>query len=93
MTVREIMERVGITKSGRAIAYIKDALDEIALETPTHIHTVSIDITKDKRFYDLPMEAIKITDIRCKHQENEKSLFQSIPRTIHSPVTEDADGK
>ena len=93
MTVKEIMERVGIKQSGRAMAYVKDALDEIALASPTHVNVVSIDIYKDQRFYDLPREAIKVLDIRCKHHDNEKSLYQSIPRSIHEPMTEDSDGK
>ena len=50
MTVREIMERVGITKSGRAIAYIKDALDEIAILSPTHVTKERFDISTNQRF-------------------------------------------
>ena len=33
MTVREIMERTGIMETGRAVAYIKDALEEMNLIT------------------------------------------------------------
>ena len=37
MTVQEIMERTGINQTGRAIAYIKDALDEMNLLSETHV--------------------------------------------------------
>ena len=51
MKVLEIMERAGISQTGRAIAYIKDALDEINMISETHITTQRIDITKDQRYY------------------------------------------
>ena len=56
MTVKEIMERVGISQTGRAIAYIKDALEEISFISPTHIKTTRLDIENNKRFYKIPNE-------------------------------------
>ena len=44
MTVQEVMERVGMKQTGRAVAYIKDALDEINTLTETHIETSRIDL-------------------------------------------------
>ena len=44
MTVKEFMEREGITETGRAIAYIKDGLEEINLLSPTNITTIRLDI-------------------------------------------------
>ena len=70
MKVKELMERVGMTQTGRAIAYIKDGLDEMNMMSETHVTTQRIDITKDQRFYDLPNDAIKILDVRCKNQNN-----------------------
>ena len=29
MTVKEVMERIGIVETGKAVAYIKDALEEV----------------------------------------------------------------
>ena len=52
MTVKELMERVGIKQTGRAIAYIKDGLDEMNMTSETHVTVERIDITKDQRFYD-----------------------------------------
>ena len=92
MKVQEIMERTGILQTGRAIAYIKDALDEMNLLSETHTKTIRIDIESNKRFYDLPNEAVKILDIRCKDQGNASGKYQSIPRTIYEPETEDSDG-
>ena len=86
------MERVGMTQTGRAIAYIKDGLDEMNMMSETHVTTQRIDITKDKRFYDIPNDAIKIVDVRCKNQNNNSDEYRSIPRSITPPPTEDADG-
>ena len=92
MTVQDIMDRSGITQTGRAVAYIKEALDEIALESPTHIKTVRLGIETGQRFYNLPYDFIRILDIRCKDHDNDKSLYRSIPRSIYEPETEDSDG-
>ena len=92
MKVKELMERVGITQTGRAIAYIKDGLDEMNMLAETHVTTERIDITADQRFYDLPNDMIKVTDIRVKNHSNSKGEYRSIPRSIFKPPTEDADG-
>ena len=92
MKVRELMERVGINSTGRAIAYIKDGLDEMNMMAETHVNVARIDITKTQRYYDMPMDAIKIIDIRCKNHDNANDEYRSIPRSIHKPPTEDADG-
>jgi hypothetical protein len=90
--VKEIMERVGMTQTGRAIAYIKDALDEINILSETHITTERIDITENQRFYELPNDCLKIMDIRCKHYNNEDEKYRSIPRSIYEPTIVDEDG-
>ena len=92
MKVKELMERASIAETGRAIAYIKDALDEMNLESETHTKTANINVESGKRYYDLPKEAIKVLDIRCKHQNNASSLYRGVPRTIYEPETEDTDG-
>jgi len=90
--VKELMERVGMTQTGRALAYIKDGLDEMNMMSETHVTTQRIDIAENQRFYDLPNDSIKIIDIRCKNQNNTSDEYRSIPRTISPPPTEDADG-
>ena len=92
MTVKELMERVGMVETGRAIAYIKDGLDEINMIGETHVTTERIDIQENQRFYYFPNDMIKIMDIRCKNQGNAKDEYRSIPRTISPPSTEDSDG-
>jgi len=92
MKVKELMERVGMTETGRAIAYIKDGLDEISMLIGSHITVERMTIDKDKRFYPIPSDMMRIVDVRCKNHSNSKDEYRSIPRTIHSPPTEDADG-
>ena len=43
------MERVGITQTGKAIAYIKDGLEEINMLAETHVTTQRINIVKDQQ--------------------------------------------
>jgi|TARA_R100000315_G_C5220764_1_gene132663 hypothetical protein len=92
MTVLEIMERVGTSETGRALAYIKDGLREINMISETHINTERIDITKDQRFYEFPSDMIKVLDIRCKNHLNVDDEYRSIPRMIGEPLRKDADG-
>ena len=91
MKVKEIMERAGINQTGRAIAYIKDGLEEINMLTETHTKVESFDITENQRFYTLPNEMVKMIDIRVKNHLNSKDEYRSIPRMIHQPQTKDAN--
>ena len=91
MTVKELMERVGINQTGRAVAYIKDGLEEIQMLTEVHTRDERFDITKDQRFYTLPNEMVKMIDIRMKNHLNSKDEYRSIPRMIHKPAIKDAD--
>jgi len=92
MKVQEIMERAGIMDTGRAVAYIKDALEEMNMISETHVTTERIDITKDQRFYSFPKDMIKVIDIRCKNHLNVDDEYRSIPRMIGEPLRKDADG-
>jgi len=91
MKVKELMERIGINQTGRAVAYIKDGLEEIQMLTEVHTRLERLDITEDKRFYKLPNEVIKMIDIRIKNHLNSKDEYRSIPRMIHKPVIKDGD--
>jgi len=92
LKVKEIMERAGTNQTGRAVAYIKDALDEINILSETHIKTQRININANQRFYALPNDCLKVLDIRCKHHNNEDNKYRSIPRSIYEPVIVDEDG-
>tara|TARA_R100001082_G_scaffold109404_1_gene86518 strand:+ start:967 stop:1254 length:288 start_codon:yes stop_codon:yes gene_type:complete len=89
--VFEVMERAGIDETGRTIAYIKDALEEINMISPTHVATLRIDIVENQRYYDLPFDMLKITDVRCKNHFNTKDEYRTINRHMHEPYTEDTD--
>tara|TARA_R100000808_G_C2136063_1_gene144392 strand:- start:10 stop:291 length:282 start_codon:yes stop_codon:yes gene_type:complete len=90
--VKELMERVGMTETGRAIAYIKDGLDEMNMLAETHVNVERIDINENQRYYEFPNDMIKVIDIRVKNHANTKDEYRSIPRSIFKPPTEDADG-
>ena len=91
MKVIELMERVGISQTGRAVAYIKDGLEEINELMENNTKLVKLDITENKRFYSIPAEALKVVDIRVKNHLNSKDEYRSIPRAIGSPVNKDND--
>ena len=93
MTVEELMERVGTTSTGRAIAYIKDGLTEMNILSETHVKIQKIDINKDQRYYNLPNDYIKVTDVRCKNHRNNKDEYRSIPRAVGNLVNKDEDGQ
>tara|TARA_Y100001973_G_scaffold106632_1_gene185969 strand:- start:3340 stop:3621 length:282 start_codon:yes stop_codon:yes gene_type:complete len=92
MKVIEIMERAGINQTGRAIMYIKEALNEIAVDHETHTKTARIDIVKDKRFYEMPNDCAKVLDIRAKNHDNTENEYRSLPRSVYEPFTKDSDG-
>ena len=91
MKVKEVMERIGMNQTGRAVAYIKDALEEIQMLTEVHTRLERFDITENKRFYTLPNEMVKMIDIRMKNHLNSKDEYRSIPRMLRQPAIKDAD--
>ena len=93
MTVKEIMERAGVNQTGRALAYIKDALEEMNYESETHVKTSRITLESGKRYYDIPKIAVKILDVRVKDHNNENGAYRTIPRMVYEPEIEDTDGK
>ena len=91
MTVKELMERAGVSQTGRAIAYIKDGMEDLNIKFETHTNTERINITKDQRFYEFPNDMVKTIDIRMKNHLNSKDEYRSIPRMLHQPTIKDAD--
>jgi hypothetical protein len=85
MTVKEIMERVGITKTGLAVAYIKDGLDEIAQTIDDNIEESIVDVNKGTREYAIPTELQQLRKIFIL---NDSGDWQSIPRLTHGPAIE-----
>ena len=95
MKVKELVERAGLETlpTGRAIAYIKDGLEELNLISETNIKTQRISIINNKRFYEFPSEMIKVLEVRCKNHLNSKDEYRSIPRLVYEPTIHDSDGK
>tara|TARA_R100000152_G_C6713971_1_gene141092 strand:- start:587 stop:868 length:282 start_codon:yes stop_codon:yes gene_type:complete len=91
MTVKELMERAGVTQTGRAIAYIKDGMEDLNIKFETHTTTQRIDIAENQRFYEFPNDMVKLIDIRMKNHLNGKDEYRSIPRMLHQPTIKDAD--
>ena len=91
MKVKEILERAGMSQTGKAIAYIKDGLEDLNIKFETHTTTERIDITEDQRFYEFPNDMVKVIDIRMKNHFNDKDEYRSIPRMLHQPTIKDAD--
>ena len=94
MKVKELVERAGLETlpTGRAIAYIKDGLEELNLISETNIKTQRISIINNKRFYEFPSEMIKVLEVRCKNHLNSMDEYRKIPRLIYEPVIKDSDG-
>ena len=92
MKVERLMERIGINETGKALTYIKDALEEMNILTATHVNTERIDITQDQRFYKIPNDAIRVLGIRVKNHLNSKDEYRNVPRLIYEPGIVDTDG-
>ena len=45
------------------------------------------------KVYNIPKDAVKILDIRCKNQLNSSNEFRTIPRMVYEPEIGDSDGK
>ena len=51
-----------------------------------------MDLIKDKRFYDLPTDMIKLKNIRIKNHDNTSNKYKTIPRMTGNISEGDADG-
>lgn len=91
MKLKELMERIGINQTGRAIAYVKDGLEEMEMLSEINTKVSKMDIVEGQRFYSFPSDMIKSTDITVKNHLNSKDEYRSIPRMIHKPGIKDAD--
>ena len=91
MKIQQLMDRVGITQTGRALAYIKDGLEDLNMNFETHVTTEKIDITENQRFYDIPNDVIKILEVRALNHLNSKDEYRRIPRLVNKPWIPDGD--
>ena len=85
------MERAGIKQTGRAIAYIKDGLEELNMIAETHVDRRRINLNENQRFYSLPNDMVRMLDVQCKNHRNSKDEYRSIPRLLKAPYIKDDD--
>jgi len=91
MKVMELMERVGDTRTGVILAYLKDGLKELNRISEANINEENINLVLNQRFYNLPRDMVKVLDIRVKNHLNTKDEYRSIPRMIGNPFVPDSD--
>ena len=87
------MERVGVNETGRVLAYVKVAIEEINILTETSTKATRINLIEDTRFYDFPEDMVKVIDIRVKNHLNSKDEYRTIPRMATEPRIVDTDGE
>ena len=92
MRIKEMMERAGTRESGRFFAYLLDGLLEVNTMASLSDEPRSLSLTKDVRSYEIDADESFITDIKVKGQNNDDEEYRSIPRLMHKPDVEDADG-
>lgn len=89
MTVKELMERIGIADEGFSIAYINDAVREIQnMIEDNVVREQNTSIVKDQRYYDLPTGMIKLLKVLIYDGDNE--IYVQIPRTVQT-LNDDKD--
>lgn len=64
------MELSGITKTGLALALIKDALTEIELTAKENVTQYLTHLTKDQAAYNLPSNLVEVTAVKIKDSES-----------------------
>ncbi len=89
MTVKELMERIGIADEGFTIAYINDAVREIQTMIEDNvIREATTDIEKNKRYYALPTDMINLLKVFIYDSTNDEYI--QIARTIQT-LNDDRD--
>jgi hypothetical protein len=91
MKLKEFIERVGQIDTGRAIAYLKDGLEEIAMMEVMDDTFIKQDLREDEIYYNYPVDALSITDIQVQGHDNSDSEFKSIPRLSYESSFKDVD--
>ena len=80
MTVREIMELSGVTKTGLALALIKDALTEVELVAKENVTQYTTNLTADQSQYNLPANLVEVTNVKIKDPTS--GYWCPIPRVV-----------
>jgi hypothetical protein len=93
MLVKELMQRTGLPNFGLARMLIEDGLTEMAILDKCWEREETLSLFEDRRYYNLPSEAIQITDIIAYNHMNSKGQFRSIPRLLNEPKVKDVVDK
>lgn len=80
MTLKELMERVGTTNQGYAIAYTKDAMREINMMIEDNVALSKATITKGQRFYSFPDDFISLKNVMV--YDTTETKYVKIKRTL-----------
>jgi hypothetical protein len=93
MTLKEFMERLGRTDESKVISEMLDGVEEMHMSSEVSLKRITIDITKDQRYYDLPHDCTRMINIQAKNQDNQKDLYAKVPRLMGDIFEADADGQ
>jgi hypothetical protein len=90
MTVKEMMERAGVSSTGLALAWIKDAVHTIKSSHGEELKVNKQNIIDGEREYVLPLDMVAVKSISVKDTSDSK--YKKIKRLVFDPtVTEDTD--
>ena len=90
MTVKEMMERTGVSSTGLALAWIKDAVHTIKSSHGEELKVNKQNIIDGEREYVLPLDMVAVKSISVKDTSDSK--YKKIKRLVFDPtVTEDTD--
>ena len=85
MTVKEIMERTGISETGLALAWIKDAIHIIKSSHGEEIKTNKQTVINNELEYILPLDMVALKSVSIKYTSDGK--YKKIKRLAFDPVT------
>ena len=74
------MELAGVTKTGLALALIKDALTEVELVAKENVTQYITDITEDVTQYNLPANLVEVTNVKIKDPNS--GYWCPLPRVV-----------
>jgi len=90
MTVKEMMERTGVSSTGLALAWIKDAINTIKSSHGEELKVNKQNIIDGEREYVLPFDMVAVKSVSVKDTSDSK--YKKIKRLVFDPtVTEDTD--
>jgi len=91
MTILELMERANTRETKLVIAFVKDAINKIQSSNEIDTKVSKINIVKNQRDYDLPLDFIALKNISVLDTEDDNK-YKIIKRLGSEPlVSEDTN--